>query len=93
MNHGSRQTNAMSRAYTEILVNVDSRQDGIVYIDAPGGTGKTFLLNLLLVIRMRRSIAIVVTFPGIGATLLDGCWTAHSTLKLPHYLTRTESPT
>ena len=37
-----------------ILANVDSRQGGIMFLDAPGGTGKTFLLNLLLAkIRMQ----------------------------------------
>ena len=80
--------------YGKILANVDSRQGGIMFLDAPGGTGKTFLLNLLLAkIRMRRSIAIAVAFSGIAATLLDGGRTAHSTLKLPLNLTRTESPT
>ena len=65
-----------------------------MFLDAPGGTGKTFLLNLLLAkIRMRRSIAIAMAFSGIAATLLDGGRTAHSTLKLPLNLTRTESPT
>ena len=78
--------------YGNILTNVDSRQGVIMFLDAPGGTGKTFLLNLLLAkIRMRRSIAIAVAFSSIAATLLDGGRTAHSTLKLP--LTRTESPT
>ena len=80
--------------YGKISANVDSRQGGIMFLDAPGGTGKTFLLNLLLAkLRMRRSIAIAVAFSGIAATLLDGGRTAHSTLKLPLSLTRTESPT
>ena len=62
-----------------------------MFLDAPGGTGKIFLLNLLLAkIRMRRSIAIAVAFSGIAATLLDGGRTAHSSLKLTLNLTRTQ---
>ena len=80
--------------YGKILATVDSRQGGIMFLDAPCGTNKTFLLNLLLAkIRMRRSIAIAVAFSDIAATLLDVGRTAHSTLKLPRNLTRTESPT
>ena len=89
-----RLTSDQRDVYGKILANIDSRQGGIMFLDAPGGTGKTFLLNLLLAkIRMRRSIAIAVAFSGIAATLLDGGRTAHSTLKLPLNLTRTESPT
>ena len=59
--------------YDKMLANVDSRHGGIMFLDAPGGTGKAFLLNLLLAkIRMWRSIAIAVAFSGIAATLLDG---------------------
>ena len=89
-----RLTSDQRDVYGKILANIDSRQGGIMFLDAPGGTGNTFLLNLLLAkIRMRRSIAIAVAFSGIAATLLDGGRTAHSTLKLPLNLTRTESPT
>ncbi|CAM4795146.1 unnamed protein product [Rotaria magnacalcarata] len=49
-----------------------------------GGTGKTFVINLLLAkIRHQSKIAIAVASSGIAATLLHGGRTAHSTLKLP----------
>ena len=52
----------------------------IIFLDAPGGTGKTFLLNLFLAhIRAQRQIAIAVASSGIAATLLTGGKTAHST--------------
>ncbi len=35
-------------AYHNILCRVHDRLGGFVFLDAPGGTGKTFLLNLIL---------------------------------------------
>jgi len=53
-------------------------------LDAPGETGKTFLVNLLLAsVRTHKKIAISVASSGIAATLLDGGKTAHSAFKLP----------
>lgn len=63
------------------------------FIDAPGGTGKTFLLNLLLTkVRLTNNIALAVASSGIAATLLDGGRTAHSMFSLPLDLTRQEKP-
>ena len=54
------------------------------FLDAPGGTGKTFLINLLLAqIRSSGKVALAVASSGIAATLLSGGRTAHSTFKLP----------
>ncbi|CAB3241119.1 unnamed protein product [Arctia plantaginis] len=54
------------------------------FLDAPGGTGKTFLISLILAkIRSQQKIALAVASSGIAATLLDGGRTAHSTFKLP----------
>jgi ATP-dependent exoDNAse (exonuclease V) alpha subunit len=53
-------------------------------LDAPGGTGKTFLISLILAkIRSNNGIALAVASSGIAATLLDGGRTAHSAFKLP----------
>ena len=53
-------------------------------MDAPGGTGKTFLISLILArIRSQNHIALAIASSGIAATLLDGGRTAHSALKLP----------
>jgi hypothetical protein len=53
-------------------------------LDAPGGTGKTFLISLILAkIRSQQKIALAVASSGIAATLLDGGRTAHSPFKLP----------
>ena len=71
-------------AYNAILNQIEKKAGGIIFLDAPGGTGKTFVINLLLAkIRHQSKIAIAVASSGIAATLLHGGRTAHSTLKLP----------
>ncbi|GBN18464.1 hypothetical protein AVEN_262555-1 [Araneus ventricosus] len=66
---------------------------GILFLDAPGGTGRTFLSNLILVeIRSKRHIALAVASPGITSTLLNGGCTSPSRLQLPLILAETENP-
>jgi len=46
---------------------------GIYFLDAPGGTGKTFLISLMLAtIRSQNKIALALASSGIAATLLEG---------------------
>lgn len=53
------------------------------FLDALGGTGNPFLINLILVyVRLTGSLALGVTSFGIAAALLNGGRTAHSTFKL-----------
>ena len=67
-------------AYSAILEQINKKFGGIIFLDAPGGTGKTFTINLLLArIRQQSKIAIAVASSGIAATLLHGGRTAHST--------------
>ncbi|KAL4112576.1 hypothetical protein QTP88_016331 [Uroleucon formosanum] len=62
--------------------------------DAPGGTGKTHLINILLAkVRSSYGIAITAASSGIAATLLHGGKTAHSAFKLPLNLNTIEIPT
>ncbi|XP_017470169.1 PREDICTED: ATP-dependent DNA helicase pif1-like [Rhagoletis zephyria] len=80
--------------YNLIIQRVNSGEPGIFFLDAPGGTGKTFVLNLLLArLRKYRNIALAVASSGIAATLLTGGQTAHSTFKLPLNLVSEETPT
>ncbi|XP_076066096.1 uncharacterized protein LOC143039740 [Oratosquilla oratoria] len=54
------------------------------FFDAPGATGKSFLLNLLLdAVRSKRGIALAVASSGIVATVLHGGRTAHNMFKIP----------
>lgn len=70
-------------AYNTIIQQIGSGRGGIYFLDAPGGTGKTFLLNLILAtVRSKSEIALAVASSGIAATLFSGGRTAHSTFKL-----------
>ncbi|GFX97338.1 ATP-dependent DNA helicase [Trichonephila clavipes] len=73
---------------------ITEQSGGLFFIDAPDGTGKTFLLSLILAtIRSQNNIALAIASSGIAATLLDGGRTTHSALKLPLNLQNTEAPT
>ncbi|KAL8621837.1 hypothetical protein ACOMHN_046041 [Nucella lapillus] len=78
-------------AYNAVLGALEQGQ--FFFLDAPGGTGKTFLINLLLSkVWQRGDITIAVASSGIAATLLTGGRTAHSTFKLPLNLAQHETP-
>lgn len=80
-------------AYNRILGSVEENTGRIFFLDAPGGTGKTFLINLLLAqIRSRKKIALAVASSGIAATLMQGGRTAHSAFKLPLNLEYAQNP-
>ncbi|XP_067131955.1 uncharacterized protein [Centruroides vittatus] len=79
--------------YNKIITSVDANDGRIFFLDAPGGTGKTFLINLLLAkVRSTHGIALAVASSGIAATLLEGGGTAHATFKLPLNLITAETP-
>ena len=48
------------RAYTMILNSARKNTGGIFFIDAPGGTGKTFVINLLLASSGSRSVSLLL---------------------------------
>ena len=80
--------------YEKILEMVTREIGGLLFVDAPGGTGKTFLIAVILAkIRSEGRIALAIASSGIAATLLDGGRTAHSALKLPLDLQAIETPT
>ncbi|GBP44542.1 ATP-dependent DNA helicase pif1 [Eumeta japonica] len=72
---------------------ITEQSGGLFFIDAPGGTGKAFILSLILAtIRSQNNIALAIASSGIAAILLDRGRTAHSALKLPLNLQNTEAP-
>lgn len=80
-------------AYDTLIEAVNRGSGGIYFLDAPGGTGKTFLISLLLAtIRSRNDVALALASSGIAATLLEGGRTAHSALKLPLNMQINETP-
>ncbi|XP_054259503.1 uncharacterized protein LOC128984227 [Macrosteles quadrilineatus] len=87
-------TNHQRKIYDTIINKIENAEDAVFFLDAPGGTGKTFLINILLAaIRQENKIVIAVASSGIAATLLPGGRTAHSVFKLPLNLTNVEMPT
>jgi hypothetical protein len=77
-----------------VLRTIDNRNGGLIFLDALGGTGKTFLINLLQAkVRQTGKIALAVAASGIAATLLTGGRTVHSAFKLPLNLAHCETPT
>ena len=63
---------------------LENQNGGLYFLDAPGGCGKTFLLETILAsIRGRGQIAIATAGSGLAATLLPGGRTVHSTFKVP----------
>lgn len=80
--------------YEKIMEAIRTQSGGFYFLDAPGGTGKTFLISLILAtIRSQNNIAMAIASSGIAATLLDGGRTAHSALKLPLNIQIQETPT
>lgn len=66
------------------MKTIDDGNSDLFFLNAPGGTGKTFLMSLALAaVHARLDIAVAVATSGMAATLLEGCRTAHSALKFP----------
>lgn len=86
-------TNEQYNVYSQTMHSNKSDTGKIFFLNAPAGTGKTFLINLLLTkVRSSRSIALAVASSDIAATLLKGGRTAHSAFKLPLDLINKETP-
>ncbi|XP_065832001.1 ATP-dependent DNA helicase PIF2-like [Oscarella lobularis] len=86
-------TEDQRRAYDAILHSIESPEASVIFLDAPGGTGKTYLINLILAkVRSQGHVALAVASSGIAATLLTGGKTAHYVFKLPLNITRYENP-
>jgi ATP-dependent DNA helicase PIF1 len=63
---------------------VRSNAGGLFFIDGPGGTGKTFVENLLLNrVRGNSEIALAVASSGIASILLQRGRTSHSRFHIP----------
>ena len=53
-------------AYQVVFEKITSKAGEIVFLDAPGGTGKTFVPDLLLAkVRQQQKIALVIASPSI----------------------------
>ncbi|XP_022889075.1 uncharacterized protein LOC111404512 [Olea europaea var. sylvestris] len=71
-------------AYNTIMKKVQDESSEIVFIDGPGGTGKTFLYRALLAgVRYRHFITLATASSGVAASLLPEGRTAHLKFKIP----------
>ena len=52
-----------------IMNHIENKSPGIFFLDAPGGTGKTFVINLLLAKIRKKKNALAVASSGTAATL------------------------
>ena len=88
-------THDQENVYSSMLAKIETKEGGIVFLDAPGG--RPYRQNLPYQPDPRQDSTATSNrfgscFSGIAATLLDGGRSAHSTFKLPLNLTREESP-
>lgn len=83
------------KIYDLILNSIDDKENfenKIFFIDSPGGTGKTFLLNTIIKkVLINKKIPISVASSGIAALLLINGKTAHSTFGIPIEVTENSS--
>ena len=70
--------------YIKNLIEQGNKDGKLIFLDAPGGTGKTFTLNVLVnsIIVEGKEVATSAS-SGIAATLLYGGQTSHNRFKLP----------
>jgi len=86
--------NDQKAAFEKIPDIIQNDKGGLIFLDAPGGTGKVFLLNLILAeIPKKGDVALAVASSIVTATLLHGGRTAHLALRLPLNFNLTEEPT
>ena len=70
--------------YDAVQRALASESGGIFFVDGPGGSGKTFLLQAILHhVRSLKAIALPCAWSGIAATLLEGGRTCHGTFGFP----------
>jgi hypothetical protein len=71
-------------AYDHIMHSVQDATGGMFMINGHGGTGKTFLYNVICSkLRSDGAIVLCIASSGIAALLLPGGRTAHSMFKIP----------
>ncbi|CAN1837203.1 ATP-dependent DNA helicase pif1 [Linum perenne] len=71
-------------AYDEIMASVQSNQHRLFFIDGYGGTGKTFLWQVIsMKLRSEKKVVLCVASSGIAALLMTGGRTTHSRFHIP----------
>ena len=67
-----------------VLTSVEGSQGKFIFVEAPGGTGKTYLLNAIIdkVASIQKKVTACAS-SGIASILLKGGGTLHSKFKIP----------
>ncbi|XP_076062384.1 uncharacterized protein LOC143037724 [Oratosquilla oratoria] len=75
------------QCYETVMARVEGDKkyrDKVIFLDAPEGTGKSFVVNLILdAVRSKGKVALAVASSGIATTVLHGGRTAHNMFKIP----------
>lgn len=72
-----------------IEMHIREQKSEIFFLDAPGGTGKTYLFNTIVQHLSSQGKGVVaVASSGIASTLIQGATTAHSAFSIPLDLRR-----
>ena len=80
--------------YIKDLIVTINKDGLLIFLDAPGGTGKTFTLNVLVTWMITNNIKVATSAASeIAATLLFLGQTIHHRFKLPLTLTRIQFAT
>ena len=70
--------------YDAVMQAILEGRSQLIFVDAPGGTGKTYTFNAILdAVRAKGDIALAVASSGIAAILLQKGRTFHSRFKAP----------
>ena len=70
--------------FDSVIESFESSNGQLFFIDAPGGSGKSFTANCIMnYVRMSNSLVLACASSGIAATVLKGGSTAHNKFQLP----------
>ena len=71
------------KIFEEIKNKLENNQQILMMIDAPAGTGKTWLMSAVSsLVRSQQSICLNAAFSGVAAQLLEGGKTIHTQFKM-----------
>jgi hypothetical protein len=82
--HVKQLNKSQAEFFSEVKETILNKKGGLFYLDGPGGTGKTFLLNTIIDFTTTKKVATVVSASsGVVALLLKDGQTSHSAFKIP----------
>ena len=83
--------NQLNKEQNDIFNFIIQTNDRMIFIDGPGGTGKTFLYKTLIHYYLEGQKVVSMAWTGIASILLPEGMTSHRTYKLPLDLSNIET--